>query len=147
MGAFFFYQGRVMYHGCMIRVLKWLVLADVCMLALIALIVYATRNSNDFSILWAVYPLVAMMFLTVAILVLLYIKALRSASTRSAAKSSSTLIVSIIVLLGVPGLGYYYATHGQNRESLHTLSVITFIIGLIASTALIARFIRSRPNY
>jgi hypothetical protein len=130
----------------MSKLLKWLILADIAMFALVVLVVLKTRSSNDFSGLLAVYPLIAMAFLTVAILILFFIRVIKGAGTGAGAKNGHALMVSIAILLGVPWLGYYYATHGQNRESLRIISEAAFVIGIVASLALVVRYFQSQTK-
>ncbi len=124
----------------MSKALKMLVMADLIMLV-ITVASWLMTNGSD-SVILVFFPLTATIFITVAIMVLGFLTAVRQAVSPKRTGLAQSLW-TIAPLLGVPLLGLYYATHGQNRHSLVLASTAGLFVGSVASLLLIGRRTRS----
>jgi hypothetical protein len=104
----------------------------------LVLIGLMTSGSDNGSGILLFFPLTAMIFITVAILVLSFLKAVQRTVSPGQSKNRGILGAACL-LVGVPLLGLYYATHGQNRHSLAVISIAGLCAGTIALLVLIGK--------
>ncbi len=123
------------------KVFRLLAVADLIMLLTAVIFWLMTRNANDLSGTIVFYPLTAFIFITVAIMVLGFVNSLRQ-TAYSGGANAFKLLGRVLLLLGVPMLGLYYATHGQNRGGLVVISTVGLLLGLIATSALIIKQVK-----
>jgi hypothetical protein len=109
------------------------------------IVLFLTRNRDDFSGLLAIYPMTGAIIIGIAILVLLFIESIYKVSKISSSNATiSSVLLAIIPLLGVPALGWYYASVGDNRAGLELVSKICFGLGLLLSMFVIYRALKSK---
>ena|SRR3989344_1778426 len=120
------------------KLLKVLIVADILIFALGVVFYLGTQNSNSDWGYAVGFPILGVTILTVAILVFSFGSAMKN-SVASRNVSNVQLFASLITLPGVPLLGLWYSTSGDNRAGLKVASITALGLAVVALIFMFAR--------
>lgn len=118
------------------KVLKVMIILELIILAA-SLLFYAFEHDGPWDSLVFAFPAIGLGLIILILLLYSFASSLRSSASRNI--TMLRLFVNIIALPGVPLLGLWYSTSGDNRESLKIVSTIALGLGVVALVFMIAR--------
>lgn len=119
------------------KILKVLLGLELSIFVLALIFWLFTKNDNQWSGLVFAYPMIGLGIIILMLLLYSFASSLKSSASNNI--TMLRLFVNIAALSGIPLLGLWYSTNGDNRESLKIASIIALGLGVVALVFMIAR--------